>query len=78
MLSNIIIQYRAKALTLVIILDRIINMNAVAPTMKNGLNMGKYIWGVILIFNLLVLWDIFFNNARGSIDFLFYVTGGYK
>jgi hypothetical protein len=52
-------------------------MDNATHTMKKESNIKKYIWGALFTWSILICWDVYFNNAKNFIDFLFYITGGY-
>jgi hypothetical protein len=41
-----------------------------------GEQLKKNLWIALWAFNLLILLDIWFNNAGNLVDFLFFITGG--
>ncbi len=51
-------------------------MNVISQAIENKVVVNKYVWAAIWAFNLVIVFDLWANNGKLTIDFLYFITGG--
>ena len=52
-----------------------VKIKGMIALIKQEVQVGKYLYAAAIALSLLILWDLFYNYGKLTVEFLFLVTG---